>query len=66
MPQRFDPTAYPLMVETDGEISERAFGLFDMMVGAFQQIGLSKDQAYDLACLGYNEAAKPFRDNGWK
>ena len=53
------------MVETDGKVSPRAFDLFDMMREAVKAMGLSDNDAYALASLGYNEAAKPFREKGW-
>ena len=65
MSESFEPTAYPLMVETDGKVNTRAFELFDMMRDAGKALGLSDGDAYALACLGYNEAAKPFREKGW-
>jgi len=60
-----DPDDYPLMVVRDAMQSERAFELFDNILGALKDMGLSAEDAYSFAIITYSPIAAVLRKRNW-
>lgn len=60
-----DPDDYPLMVVRDARQSERAFELFDNIVGALKDMGLSEQDTKAFGISVYSPMAEVLRERNW-
>ena len=56
-----DTSKYPIIVEGDGLKNERAFELFDNIVIALKEMGLSEEDAYSFGIVTYSPMAAVLR-----